>query len=113
MTINMSFLKSNCKSETIYFINEEIISDDLISEIALSCKKEKKVGLDMKNVKAIQSSTFIKFLLEDRFKLFNLQSEVLAYLALILKDGFLKSYVNYQDFSENKRELIKRKFLIA
>ena len=51
--------------------------------------------------------------MKNKIKLFNLQSEVLTYFALILKDGFLKSYINYSDFKDDKRELIKRHFLVA
>jgi hypothetical protein len=67
----------------------------------------------MVNVKTIKSQLFIKCLIENKFKLFNIQSETLAYLSLVLKDCFLKTHLNYQDFSENKREFIKRHFLVA
>ena len=50
---------------------------------------------------------------QNKIKLFNPQSEVLTYLALVLKDGFLKTYINYSDFKNDKRELIKRHFLVA
>ncbi len=67
----------------------------------------------MSRVQSINSPILINQLLANKIKLFNPTSEVLAYLSIILKDGFLKSYINYSDFSENKRELIKRHFLIA
>ena len=74
---------------------------------------KKRAGLDLTNVQNIQSPLLIEYLLNNKIKLFNLQSEVLTYFALILKDGFLKSYVNYFDFKNKKRELVKRHFLVA
>ena len=67
----------------------------------------------MKNVQTIKSKKFIISLLENKFKLFNLKNEILTYLSIILKDGYLKSYINKNDFIKNKRELIKRRFLVA
>lgn len=109
----MAFSRIVLKNEIIISVDEEIIDDKLITQIVKFSNNNAKIGLNMKKVKTINSPAFIKFLLEDKFKLFNLQSEVLAYLALVLKSGFLKSHLNYRDFSENKRELIKRKFLVA
>ena len=56
---------------------------------------------------------YVDYLLQNKIKLFNLQSEVLTYFARILKDGFSKSFINYSDFKNNKRELVKRNFLVA
>ena len=67
----------------------------------------------MSKVQNINSPILIEYLLNNKIKLFNLQSELIAYFALILKDGFLKTYMNFSDFKDNKRELIKRRFLIA
>ena len=64
----------------------------------------------MSQVENVNSPVLVNYLLNNKIKLFNLKSEVLAYFALILKDGFLKSYINYSDFSQDKRELIKRHF---
>ena len=88
------------------------MDDNLILDI-LNDKNCKNAGLDMSNVESINSKLFIESLVKDKFKLFNLNSEMLAYLSLILKDNALKSYVNKFDFIEEKRELIRRKFLIA
>ena len=66
-----------------------------------------------KNVESVNSPLLIKCLIENKIKLYNLQSELLTYFAIILKNGFLKSYMNFADFSENKRELVKRHFLVA
>lgn len=109
----MSFFRKNYKNETIFVINDEVIDDCCIAEIISEVSLNKKIGIDMKNVKNINSQHFVEYLLLNKIKLFNLKSEVLAYLSLILKDGFLKSYINYSDFSENKRELMRRKFFVA
>jgi len=100
------------KSKTVIFIENRIIDDDITFNI-LNSFKNKKLGLDMSNVESINSKLFIKSLLSDKFKLFNLQNETLTYLSLILKEGALKSYINKSDFMEEKRELIRRKFFIA
>ena len=34
------------------------------------------------------------------------------YLSLILKNGKLHSYMNFNDFKNNKRELIRRRFIV-
>lgn len=109
----MPFLKKTTKHEIIFKINNEYLDDFLIKEILSENLASKKVGLDMSNVQNVNSPLLIKCLIENKIKLFNLKSEVLTYFALILKDGFLKSYINYSDFSENKRELVKRHFLVA
>ncbi len=108
----MDFSKKFLNGEVIYNINSEIIDEKIMNNIIKTIKPNIKTGLNMKNVKSITSVNFIKYLLEDRFKLFNIQSELLAYISLVLKDNFLKSFMNYEDFSSNKRELIKRKFII-
>ena len=105
----MNFIKTIQNKEIVLVINKNNIDDDICNKILSKVKNSEKIGLDMKNVQNICSKKFIACLLNDEFKLFNLQSEVLTYLAIILKNGFLKSYINYEDFSKNKRELIKRR----
>ena len=100
------------KNKRIIRIKNKIVDDNLILDI-LNDKNCKNAGLDMSDVESINSKLFIESLVKDKFKLFNLNSEMLAYLSLILKDNALKSYVNKFDFIEEKRELIRRKFLIA
>ena len=100
------------KNKTVIFIENRII-DDNITKYILNSSKNKKLGLDMSNVESINSKLFIKSLLSDKFKLFNLQNEILTYLSLVLKGGDLKSYINKTDFMEEKRGLIRRKFFIA
>ena len=99
------------KSKTVIFIENRIIDDDITIDI-LNSFKNKKLGLDMSNVESINSKLFIKSLLSDKFKLFNLQNETLTYLSLILKNGKLHSYMNFNDFKTNKRELIRRRFIV-
>ena len=109
----MILLKSSNTNKNILIINSEIIDDALTCRILKIIKNRKKIGLDMKNVQTIKSKKFIISLLENKFKLFNLKNEILTYLSIILKDGYLKSYINKNDFIKNKRELIKRRFLVA
>ena len=106
----MDFQKTAFKNKIVFKIKKEIIDDNLTKKILSRISKNKKTGLDMSFVKAIQSKLFINALLKNQFKLFNLKSEILTYLCLILKDGFLRSYMNINDFEQNKRELVKRKF---
>lgn len=101
------------KIQTVFIINEKIIDDNLACKIISKISTKKRIGLDMTKVESVNSSKLIEYLLNDKIKLFNLQSEVLTYFAIVLKDGFLKSYINYSDFKENKRELVKRRLLIA
>ena len=110
---SMQFFKTIYKNEMVFIINQDMIDDILMHEIIKNIPKNKKIGLDMKNVQNLNSPILINQLLENKIKLFNPSSEILTYLAIILKDGFLKSYINYTDFSKNKRELIKRRFLVA
>ena len=109
----MQFFKTIYKKEIVFVINEKIIDDSLACQIISQIPSKKRIGLDMSQVENVNSPVLVNYLLNNKIKLFNLKSEVLAYLALILKDGFLKSYINYSDFSQNKRELIKRHFLVA
>lgn len=109
----MQGFNTNQKKEVVFVINEKIIDDVLACEILSKFSLNKKIGLDMKNVECINSKILIEYLLKNKIKLFNLQSEVLAYFALIFKNGHLNSFINYSDFKENKRELIRRNFLIA
>ena len=109
----MRFFKTIYKKEIVFVINEKIIDDSLACQIISQIPSKKRIGLDMSQVENVNSAILIDCLLKNKIKLFNLKSEVLAYFALILKDGFLKSYINYSDFSQNKRELIKRHFLVA
>lgn len=105
----MTILKTIYKKEIIFFINNEILDDSTINKI-LADKDgfNKKIGLDMKNIKTINSKLFVNCLIENKFKLFNLNSEILAYLSIVLKKGYLKSFVNSEDFTQNKREFFKR-----
>ena len=109
----MRFLKTIYKNEIVFIINEKVFDDDLACQILSQASSTKKIGLDINKVENMNSPILIKNLLNNKIKLLNPKSEILAYLALILKDGFLKSYINYSDFKYNKRELIKRNFLIA
>ena len=109
----MNFFKTIYKKEIVFIINEKVIDDNLACQIISQVSPIKKIGLDVSNVENINSPILIENLLNNKIKLLNPKSEVLAYLALILKDGFLKSYINYSDFKCNKRELIKRNFLVA
>ncbi|MBR2068171.1 MAG: hypothetical protein IJ877_00275 [Candidatus Gastranaerophilales bacterium] len=109
----MSFLRQFAKSEIVFIINDKIIKDSLVKKIISNIKPGYKIGLDMKNVKSLNSALFLKCLNNNVFKLYNLNSELLTYLSIVIKDGKLKSYMDFQDFKENKRELIRRRFLIA
>ena len=100
------------KNKTIIFIKDKIINDCTVSDI-LKDFKNKNLGLDMSCVDSINSKLFIENLLSNKFKLFNLKSETLAFLSLILQDSSLKSYINKTDFIDEKRELVRRKFFIA
>ncbi len=105
----MEIYKLIYKKEIILTILNEVIDDALSLEIIKNIEQNKRVGLDMKRVKTIKSKKFINCLLNNRFSLFNLNNEVMCYLIIILKNGFLKSFLNKHDFLNNKRELIKRK----
>ena len=109
----MSFLKQFSDNEIVYIIDDAIIKDSLVKEIVHDIKPNYKIGLDMKNVKSLNSSLFIKYLNDNKYKLYNLQSEILAYLSIVIKNGKLKSYMNFKDFKYNKRELIRRKLILA
>lgn len=113
MTKSMEFFRAIYKKEIVFFIYKEVLDDSLLRKILSSAALNKKVGLDMKNVKVIESELFFDCLREDKFKLFNLNSEILAYLSIIFKSGFLKTFMNYKDFSNNKRELFKRNLKIV
>ena len=109
----MRFFKQFINNEIVYIINDDIIKDSLIKNIVEDIKPDCKIGLDMKYVKSLNSFLFIKYLNENKYKLYNLQNDVLTYLSLVIKDGKLKSYMNFKDFKNNKRELIRRRFTIA
>ena len=109
----MQFFKTIYKKEIVFIINKKNVDDDLVCQIISQIPSKKRVGIDMSQVDNVNSPILIKYLLKDKIKLFNLKSEVLSYFALILKDGFLKSYINFSDFSLDKRELIKRHFFVA
>jgi len=109
----MSFFKQFIENEIVYIINDKIIKDSLIENIVHDINTKHKIGLDMKNVKALNSSLFLKYLKGNRYKLYNISNEVLTYLSIVLKDGKLKSYMNFKDFKYNKRELIRRRFSIV
>ena len=97
----------------IYKIDEETIDDKSAKKILQKISKIKKPLLDMGMVKNIKSKLFIKYLLEDKFKLFNLENDLLIYLAIVLKGGFLKTYMSALDFASQKRELIRRRFRLV
>ena len=101
------------KNKTIFLINREIIDDGFVDLFIKSIKNFSNIGLNMTKVKTIKSKKFIELLLSDKFKLFNLRNEVLIYLSIIIKNGFLKSYSNENDFILNKRELMRRKFFVT
>ena len=106
----MRFFKAIYKNEIVFIINDKKVDDELACQIISQISFKKKIGLDMGQVLSVDSPILIEYLLKNKIKLFNLKSEVLAYFALILKDGFLKSYINYSDFSQDKRELRARKY---
>ena len=109
----MGFLKQYGESEIVYIIDDEVINDSLIKKIIDDIEPKYKIGIDMSHVKALSSSLFIKYLNDNKYKLYNLQNEVLTYLSLIMKDGKLKSYMNFKDFKNNKRELMRRRFIVV
>ena len=109
----MQFFKTIYKNKIVFIINQNTINDSLVHEILKNCPKNKRIGLDISKVQNINSPALINQLLDNKIKLFNPTSEVLAYLSIILKNGFLKTYINYSDFNKNKRELVKRRFLVA
>lgn len=109
----MDFNKINLDNEIIFILKNEVIDNFLTKKIISQIDKNCHVGLDMTRVRHIKSQYFIKCLIKNKFKLYNLQNEVLTYLALVLKDNSLKSFMNLSDFRENKRELVKRRFRIA
>ena len=104
----MDLLKTKKRFNTVFQINKPIIDDFLTEKILKETSLSKKIGLDMSLVISIQSKLFIDNVLKDKFKLFNLKTEIILYLSLIIKNGSLKSYMNYNDFSKDKRELFKR-----
>ena len=109
----MKFHKIITENEIIFRIENEIIDDFLCDLIVLELSSGKKAGIDMRHVNKIEGKNFTKYLLENKFKLFNIKNEVLTYLAIILKDGLLKSFMSKEDFDENKRELVKRRFVVV
>lgn len=109
----MYFYRTIYKNKIVFTLNANFIDDIIADEIIFFMGKSRKVGLDMRNVTKIKSQKFINYLLSNKFGLFNINYEVLIYLSLVLKDGFLKSYMNVEDFNSNKRELKRRHFLIA
>ncbi len=109
----MGFLKQFIENKIVYIISEEIVDDTLIDSIAEDINLKHKVCIDMKNVKSLNSPKFIKYLNSNMYKLCNLQNEVLTYLAIVIKDGKLKSYMNFNDFKDDKRELIRRRFVLT
>jgi len=109
----MGFSKTIYKNEIVFIIDEKIVDDSLIKKILKEIKPQQKVGLNMKKVESVNSKYLLKGLIENKFKLFNLKNEIIMYLAIILKDGFLKSYMNIDDFKNNKRELFRRKLYIV
>ncbi len=109
----MGFLKQFAKDEIVFVINDEIIDNSLVKKIIENIEPNYKIGLDMKNVKALRSPLFIEYLNKEKYKLYNLRNEIMTYLSLIIKNGRLRSFMNYKDFNENKRELVRRRFIIV
>lgn len=99
--------------KVVFLISDTIIDDTAAKEILLQTKAYKQVMLDMKNVEAIESDLFINHLLKGRFRLFNLNLKVLLYLSIVLKNGFLYSFMNYKDCLNNKRGLYKRQLKVV
>lgn len=113
MAMNSSFSKTINKKDVVFCINDSILSDETIQEI-LSCNLSgKRAVLDMKKVDSINSKLFLDCLKNKKFKLFNLNTELLVYLSLVFKNGFLHSFMNYADFSLDKRELFKRRLSLV
>ena len=108
----MGFHKIINEYEIIFTIENEVIDDYLCNSIVSELQPGKKIGIDMRHVNKIEGKNFTKYLLENKYKLFNIKNEVLTYLAIILKDGLLKSFMNREDFFENKRELVRRRFVV-
>lgn len=113
MTSYMEFSKTIHKKDIVFQINKKVLDDSLLAKIICESQSNKKIGLDMKNIQTINSDLFIEYLHQEKFQLYNLQSEVLVYLSIVLKRGFLKSYMNYRDFSSNKRQLFKRRLQLV
>lgn len=107
------YISKSAFEDNIFTIEAKVINDSVVEELLALKTKSRVLGLDMKNVASIKSQKFINYLLKNKVKLINPDSEVLTYLAIIIKDGFLKTHINFNDFKENKRELVKRRFLIA
>lgn len=108
----MGFSKQFTENEIVFIINDKILNDSLVKKIVKNIKPNFKIGLDMKNVVTLNSALFVKYLNCEKYKLYNLKSEVITYLSLILKNGKLHSYMNFNDFKNNKRELIRRRFIV-
>ena len=111
--MHKGFCKQLKGNEIVYIINDEIVKDSLIRSIACDIKPKYKIGLDMKNVKTLNSYLFLKYLKNNKYKLYNITNEVLTYLSIIVKDGKLNSYMNFKDFKFDKRELIRRHFSLV
>ena len=101
------------KNSTVFLIKCETIDENFMTQFISKINSFSNIGLDMKNVKSIKSKKFLELLLSDKFKLFNLKNEVLVYLSLVIKNGFLKSFLNEEYFKSNKREFIKRGFVVV
>ncbi len=100
------------KKELVFCIENKVFDDNVLKNILDLTDSKKRVGIDMKKVEVIKSKELINYLIGNQFSLFNLNSELMAYLSIVLK-GSLKTYVNCFDFLNNKRELTIRHFLIA
>lgn len=109
----MEVLRTIHKKNIVYKINCKILDDSIVQNIIQDCKSKKRIGIDLSLVETIDSELFLDCLNKNKFKLYNLRNEVLVYLSIVLKDGFLKSYLNYKDFSLDKRELFKRRLQVV
>jgi len=109
----MDFCKTIYCNKIIFTVKSEIIDDNICASIISELSENEKAGINMEHVNKIEGKKFTEYLIKNRYKLFNMQSEVLAYLSIILKDGLLKTFMNKEDFIKNKRELIRRRFVVV
>ena len=97
---------SKNKKEAFFCVENKVIDDFVTIELLEKLEQKEFLALDMACVEEVKSSKFIEALLENKFRMVNLQVEVLAYLSLILKDGFLKTYINKNDLINQHLTLI-------
>ena len=115
--MNYDLLDQELKEE-LNSLNEEELFDAFYTDLEFGTGGMRGVigaGTNRMNIYTLRSANFgfAKYLLENKYKLYNIKSEILTYLAIVLKDGPLKSFMNREDFFENKRELIRRRFIVV